>query len=193
MPKAHLLNPPPAGAGLAVCVALVCCTPLPVSAAEAAAAEADDAFRARAEAKAQGLLNDLSSRRRVATLFPNSQSMFQGVQERFVNTSAGNLTFLLRDLVAVGAMPIVAARTYDSAVGKGEDYGPGWRLALREEIARDGSRLAFTDASNAVWQLMIDGKAVKPAHPASTPVRTLWGATPPTPTTAPASSPRTGI
>lgn len=119
MPKAHLLKLPPAAAGLALCVALVCGTPLPVSAAEAAAAEADDAFRARAEAKAQGLLNDLSSRRRVATLFPNSQSMFQGVQERFVNTSAGNLTFLLRDMVAVGAMPIVAARTYDSLLARG--------------------------------------------------------------------------
>ena len=93
------------------------------------------------------------------------------MQERFVNTSAGNLTFLLRDLVAVGAMPIVAGRVYDSGLGEGADFGPGWKLALREEIVRQGDRLAFTDASNAVWQLEIDGGTVKPAHPASTPVR----------------------
>ena len=73
MPKAHLLKLSPA-AGLALCVALGG-TFLGGTVA-AAAAEASDAYRARAEAKAQGLLNDLSSRRRVATLFPNAQSMF---------------------------------------------------------------------------------------------------------------------
>ena len=97
--------------------------------------------------------------------------MFHGVQERFVNTSTGNLTFLVRDLVAVGAMPIVAGRVYDSALEKSDDFGPGWKLTLREEIVRSGSRLAFTDASNSTYALEIDGSAVKPVHVASTPVR----------------------
>lgn len=78
--------------------------------APAHATEAPEDYGARAEAKAQALLKDLSSRRRVAKLFHNHQSMFQGVQERLVNTSSGNLTFLVRDLVAVGGMPIVAGR-----------------------------------------------------------------------------------
>ena len=81
------------------------CILLAFSAMPAIAAEADDRYRALAQAKAQVLLNDLSVRRRVAKLFSNHQSVFHGVQEHFVNTSAGNLTFLSRDLVAVGAMP----------------------------------------------------------------------------------------
>ena len=70
----------------ALCIALV------FFAMPAIAAEADDRYRALAQAKAQVLLNDLSVRRRVAKLFPNHQSVFHGVQEQFVNTSAGNLT-----------------------------------------------------------------------------------------------------
>ena len=136
-----------------------------------AAAQADEAYKARAEAKAQALLNDLSSRRRVTKLFANHQSVFHGVQESFVNTSAGNLTFLDRDLVAVGAMPIVAGRVYDSALEEDGDFGPGWKLTLREEIVRNGSQLAFTEASNTTYALVVDGAAIKPMHPASTPVR----------------------
>ena len=97
--------------------------------------------------------------------------MLHGVQERFVNTSAGNLTFLVRDLVAVGGMPIVAGRVYDSALAKDDDFGPGWKLTLREEITRSGARLSFTDASNSTYALEIDGSTVKPVHPASTPVK----------------------
>ncbi len=140
--------------------------------APAHATEAPEGYSARAEAKAQALLKDLSSRRRVAKLFHNHQSMFQGVQERLVNTSAGNLTFLVRDLVAVGGMPIIAGRVYDSSLAKDDDFGPGWKLTLREEITRNGTRLAFTDASNSTYALEIDGSMVKPVHPASTPVRT---------------------
>ena len=43
-----------------------------------AAPEADATYKARAEAKARALLNDLSSRRRVAKLFRNHHSMFHG-------------------------------------------------------------------------------------------------------------------
>ena len=48
-------------------------------------------------------------------MFVNKQSMRAGVQESFVNTSRGNLTFLRRDLVRIAAMPIVIGRVYDSA------------------------------------------------------------------------------
>ena len=59
---------------------------------------------------------------------------------------------------------------YDSALRKDDDFGPGWKLTLREEITRSGDRLAFTDASNSTYALEIDASAVKPVHPASTPV-----------------------
>ena len=60
---------------------------------------------------------------------------------------------------------------YDSALDEDADFGPGWKLTLSEEIVRDGTRLAFTDAANATYPLVIDGTAVKPAHPASSPVQ----------------------
>ena len=154
-------------ASLALCLALPC------------AAQSSDSYAARAQATAHAMLNDLSKRRRVAKLFPNHQSVFHGVQERFVNTSAGNLTFLVRDLVAVSAMPIVAGRVYDSALEKDEDFGPGWKLTLREEAIVRGDRLDFTDAGNSVYSFVIDGAAIKPVHPAATPVRSgeIAGAT----------------
>ena len=64
----------------------------------------------------------------MTTLFENRQSAFHGVQEDFVNTSADNVTFLVRDLVRVGGMPIVMGRVYDSALDGGDaarDFGPG--------------------------------------------------------------------
>ena len=102
------------------------------------------------DATARSFVNELSTRRRVTTLFENRQSAFHGVQENFVNTSAGNLTFLVRDPVRVGGMPIVMGRVYDSDLGAdgdvARDFGPGWKLAVRESLATRGTRLIYTDA-----------------------------------------------
>ena len=130
-------------------------------------------FQGTAEAKAAAFLNELSTRRRVTTLFENRQSAFHGLQGNFVNTSAGNLTFLVRDLVRVGGMPIVMGRVYDSALDGGDaarDFGPGWKLAVRESLSERGGRLVYRDASNAEYLLRVQGGDIVPAVPALAPV-----------------------
>lgn len=132
-------------------------------------------FDQLADAKTRGFLNELSARRRVTTLFPNRQSAYHGVQENFVNTSAGNLTFLVRDIVRVGGMPIVMGRVYDSALSAQDDaagdFGPGWKLSVREAVAEDGDGLAYTNASNVTYALVVDdGGDIVPASPALAPV-----------------------
>lgn len=123
-----------------------------------------------ARANTRAFLNDLSMRRRTTVLFPNPQSVFDGVQESFVNTSTGALTFLVRDLVRVGGLPIVMGRVYDSTLPEGFNFGPGWKLTVVEEVRREGSRLLFKDASNVVHALDVDGESVTPASPATAPV-----------------------
>ena len=98
-----------------------------------AAAEEDgsgmslEAFQQRRAAIAYQFLNDLSSRRRVTTFFPNQQSPLYGAQDGFLNTTRGNVTFVIRDLVRVAAMPIVVARVYR------------WHRGLRSRVvARPG-------------------------------------------------------
>ena len=103
--------------------------------ASASLADAPAEMREAVEDNATGFLNDLSARRRTTTLFPNPQPVFAGVQESFVNTSTGSMTFLVRDLVRVGGMPIVMGRVYDSTVEEGGDFGPGWKLTV---IVRPG-------------------------------------------------------
>lgn len=84
------------------------------------------------------LIEELSVQQRVNVLYPNAQSLFDGVPVGFVNTTVGNLTFTRRDIVtsSVGG-PVVFARTYDSRIGENVDFGPGWRLSLAEEIFAD--------------------------------------------------------
>ena len=153
----------------AAMVGLACPPPI-LAQGLASLADAPAEVRELARDNARGFLNDLSARRRTTTMFPNPQSVFAGVQESFVNTSTGALTFLVRDLVRVGGMPIVMGRVYDSTLTDGADFGPGWKPTVVEELRRDGSRLLYTDASNAVHELEISGDAVVPLSPATAPV-----------------------
>src|SRR5262245_45825177 len=98
--------------GLALCLALG-----PLARAEQGPAE--QLIRSHA-----AFLNEVSERRRVNNLFPNEQSAFHGVPIRYVNSHRGNLSFVRRDLVAVGRIPIVFARVYDSSSAGGGDFGP---------------------------------------------------------------------
>ncbi len=109
-------------------------------------------------------LNELSDRRRLNTFFPNEQSAFYGVQVRYVNSSRGNLTFVRRDLVTIGRIPIVLARVYDSSLQSGSDFGPGWRLSLAETITRrsDGT-LSYVDDSASELKLVPQGGGYVPA------------------------------
>src|SRR5947209_14677588 len=81
------------------------------------------------------LASELTSRARANVYFTNPQDIFRGVQFNFVNVGLGNLTFLRRDLVASGRIPIVFARVYDSSASGSADFGPGWRLSATETIS----------------------------------------------------------
>ena len=109
--------------------------------------------------------NEISSRRRLTTVFPNEQSPFHGVQMNFVNVNKGNLTFLNRDLVRLDRLPIVFGRVYDSAKTDAADFGPGWKLSVAESISRRGSQLVYTDASNSRYLLETDGPRVTSPFP----------------------------
>jgi YD repeat-containing protein len=96
-------------------------------------------------------VSELSSRARANVYFANPQSVFRGVQVNFVDVGAGNLTFLRRDLVAAGRIPLVFARVYDSS-GKGSvDFGPGWSLSAAESITvSDDKAHLFTENGSTI-------------------------------------------
>jgi YD repeat-containing protein len=101
----------------------------------------------------------LSSRARANVYFKNPQSIFSGVQFSFVNVGKGNITFLRRDLVTSGRIPIILARVYDSASPGSTDFGPGWLVSAAESILLEngnaklstetGSVIDFIQSSNA--------------------------------------------
>lgn len=88
-------------------------------------------------------LHEFTERRRVNVYFKNEQSIFYGAQVNFVNTDRGNLTFLRRDLVTGGRVPLMVARVYDSSGFGSEEFGAGWHLSAAEtiEIQNDTARL----------------------------------------------------
>ncbi len=90
------------------------------------------------------LLAEFSNRRRANVYFENQQTLFYGVQANFVNVGRGNLTFVRRDLVTVGRLPILVARVYDSAGGT-TDYGKGWRLSAAETLSIQHGIATLTD------------------------------------------------
>jgi YD repeat-containing protein len=96
-------------------------------------------------------VSELSSRARANVYFANPQSIFRGVQVNFVNVGAGNLTFLRRDLVASGRIPLVFARVYDSSSKGSIDFGPGWTLSAAESITvADGKAHLFTENGSTI-------------------------------------------
>lgn len=119
-------------------------------------------------------LNELSDRRRLNSFFPNEQSPFYGVPIRYVNSSRGNLTFVRRDLVTAGRIPIVLARVYDSSLRLGNDFGPGWHLSLAETIVRrsDGT-LSYVDDSASKVILVRHGNGYAPRYPGLTDIASI--------------------
>ena len=102
-----------------------------------------------------------------SVLFPNPQSLFDGLRVGFVNTSSGNLTFRRRDIVTRAQGPVVFARVHDSRIAANADFGPGWRLSLAEELLVDGDAATYVDESGARHAFAWTG--------------TAWTASPPTP------------
>jgi YD repeat-containing protein len=102
--------------------------------------------------------SEFSSRARANVYFPNPQSIFNGVQFHFVNVGSGNLTFLRRDMVSAGRIPIVLARVYDSSSSDTDDFGPGWRLSAAETISRSAAGFQLTTESGSVIDFVRGGE-----------------------------------
>ena len=89
------------------------------------------------------------SYRSIAALFPNPQSIFDGMQVGYVSVRHGNLTFRRRDMVA-GTNPLAKfTRVYDSRSQRGRDFGPGWSLSFDEELTVGDGGLIYRDGSGA--------------------------------------------
>ncbi len=95
------------------------------------------------------LVKESELRRRVNVLYPNPQSIFDGLQVGYVSVRHGNLTFRRRDIVS-GINPLARiVRVYDSRAQTGRDFGPGWRLSLAEELTVKDGGLVYADGSGA--------------------------------------------
>ena len=108
------------------------------------APSADDSLATYAE-----LVKETELRRRVNVLYPNPQSIFDGLQVGYVSVRHGNLTFRRRDIVAGTNSLAEFTRVYDSRTHTGRDFGPGWRLSLEEGLTLTKGRLVYTDGSGA--------------------------------------------
>ncbi len=95
------------------------------------------------------LIEELDRRRRVNVLYPNPQSLFDGLQAGFVNVTAGNLSFRRRDLVVPADGPLAFARVHDSRIEANRDFGPRWRLSLAEELLVQGDGFVYIDRAGA--------------------------------------------
>lgn len=95
------------------------------------------------------LVKETELRRRVNVLYPNPQSIFDGLQAGYVGVRHGNLTFRRRDLVAGTNALARFTRVYDSRALHGRDFGPGWRLSLDEELTLADGGVVYADGSGA--------------------------------------------
>jgi hypothetical protein len=107
------------------------------------------------------MASELSSRARANVYFKNPQAVFAGAQFSFVNVGEGNITFLRRDLVASGRVPLVLARVYDSSGQGSSDFGPGWQLSAAESIiTQNGSAKLLTESGSVIFfQQSLDGRS----------------------------------
>ncbi len=90
----------------------------------------------------------------INTFIANDQSVFNGAQKGYVNVGKGNVTFIHRDLVTKGNLPILMSRVYDSSLGNSSDFGLGWQLSLNESIVPSkGGALSYRDGCATVHRL----------------------------------------
>jgi len=93
-------------------------------------------------------LNEFTERRRLSVFFSNGQTAEYGAQVGHVNVGKGNLSFVRKDLVTVGRVPLVLARVYDSRLPPNSDFGQGWCLTAAETIHLDlEGNLTYRDDS----------------------------------------------
>lgn len=110
------------------------------------------------------LIAEFNLRRRVNVLFPNPQTLFDGLQVGFVNVGSGNLTFLRRDLVTRANGPLVFGRVYDSRLNDA-DFGRGWRLSLAEELRIDDAGVTYVDGAGARRRFVLGAGGYRPLKP----------------------------
>ena len=95
------------------------------------------------------LVQELDARRRLNVLYPNPQSSRDGLQVGYVHVGTGNLTFKRRDIVARANGAVAFARVYDSRMPDNDDFGPGWRLSLAEELIVAAGGATYIDRAGA--------------------------------------------
>lgn len=114
----------------------------------------EDSVQKEMTATAIHAINEITERRRLNRIFRNYQNTQHGFLIDVVNSSEGNLTFIKRDLVYVGRLPIVFGRVYDSRITKDHNgFGSGWKLTVSESVRVDGSVLYFSDANHSIHRL----------------------------------------
>ena len=96
------------------------------------------------------LVAELEERKRLQFLFPNPQSLFDGLHIGFVATSTGHLTFERRDLVLLNAGPLVISRVYDSRMMSDNGMGVGWKLNVQQTIRQIDDDLIYHEPSGNV-------------------------------------------
>lgn len=111
------------------------------------------------------VLNEVSERRRINSFFPNPQSPFDGVQIGHVNTTAGNLTFMRRDLVRLSRFPIVFSRIHDSRLAGDHGFGPGWQSSFSESITVDQSGYIYHQANGNSVHFVDTDHGLSHQHP----------------------------
>lgn len=130
----------------------------------------DDKAHATADPRLESdppLIAEFDLRRRVNVLFPNPQTLFDGLQAGFDNVGSGNLTFLRRDLVARTNIPLVFGRVYDSRLKENGDFGPGWRLSLAEELHIDDADIIYVDGAGTRQRFVPGADGHRPLKPTS--------------------------
>lgn len=128
----------------------------------------DDKAQATADPRLESdppLTAEFDLRRRVNVLFPNPQTLFDGLQAGFDNVGSGNLTFLRRDLVARTNIPLVFGRVYDSRLKQNGDFGPGWRLSLAEELHIDDADIIYVDGAGTRQRFVPGADGHRPLKP----------------------------
>ena len=133
----------------ALCAVLVCGMLVPIGSAVTDGSPVADSPNGAWLAAFASLVKETELRRRVNVLYPNPQSMFDGLQAGYVGVRHGNLTFRRRDIVAGPGELAQFSRVYDSRIRRGRDFGPGWRLPLAEELAITDGGMVYTDGSGA--------------------------------------------
>ena len=103
-------------------------------------------------------------RARRVNIFPNPQTLFDGLQVGFVNVGSGNLTFLGRDLATRANGPLVFGRVYDSRLND-DDFGPGWRLSLAEELHIDDTSVTYVDGAGVRRRFVLGADSYRALEP----------------------------